>query len=87
MIDDFSYRVDTSWKNRLAASVSKGRLCVSSRVCNSRCSAVLISPHAAIELVCYPSFKAPHSLVVGAPGCDQTAVVLAAALAIVADLL
>ena len=24
MIDDFSYRVDTSWKNRLAASVSKG---------------------------------------------------------------
>jgi len=24
MIDDFSYRVETSWKNRLAASVSKG---------------------------------------------------------------
>ena len=24
MIDDFSYLVETSWKNRLAASVSKG---------------------------------------------------------------
>ena len=24
MIEDFSYRVETSWKNRLAASVSKG---------------------------------------------------------------
>jgi hypothetical protein len=60
---------------------------VSSRFCDSRCSSVLISPHAAIELVCYPSFEAPHSLVVGAPGCDLTAVVLAAAFAVVADLL
>ena len=24
MIDDFSYRAEISWKNRLAASVSKG---------------------------------------------------------------
>lgn len=24
MIEDFSYRVETSWKNRLAASVSNG---------------------------------------------------------------
>ena len=24
MIEDFSYRVETNWKNRLAASVSKG---------------------------------------------------------------
>lgn len=47
----------------------------------------MIGSHVAVKLVCYSSFEASHRFVVGASGCDQAAVVLAAAFSVVSHLL
>jgi hypothetical protein len=83
----YRWRAETSWKNRLAASASNGRLCVSSGGLGAAVTPVMVCKHAAVELAGDASLEAAHGFAAGLAAGELAAVVVAAAFAVVPHLL